>query len=100
MDQLSQRGLYKAPLQSRSDAPLKLEHLFSEQKSFLPSESFRVVIDLEKQFHDLSVHPSFERDAVVHNQPMQEIVDFRTCDQIPWLVLRINGILHLGLQDS
>ena len=53
MDQLSQRGLYKAPLQSRSDAPLKLEHLFSEQKSFLPSESFRVVIDLEKQFHDL-----------------------------------------------
>ena len=33
--------------------PLKLEHLFSEQKCFLTAEAFGVVVDLEKEFHDL-----------------------------------------------
>ena len=48
--------------------PLKLEHLFSEQKCLLTAEAFCVVLDLEKEFHDLTIHPPpLERNAVVHD---------------------------------
>ena len=72
------KGVYISPLCKVGPMPLKLEHLFSEQKCLLTAEAFCVVLDLEKEFHDLTIHPPpLERNAVVHDQPMQEIVDFR-----------------------
>ena len=63
----------------------------------MTAEAFCVVLDLEKEFHDLTIHPPpLERNAVVHDQPMQEIVDFRAGHQIARFVLRVNSFLHLG----
>ena len=81
--------------------PLKLEHLFSEQKCLLTAEAFCVVLDFEKEFHDLTIHPPpLERNAVVHDQPMQEIVDFRAGHQIARFVLRVNSFIGISATPS